>query len=310
MSFLIRTKDVSAFGFDDDVISIYVKELHQEADLKLFLDKYYHGKISKIQIKVWDDGNNISNYNLKQGSRVARSDGKFGTLGLFLKDQSENIYFTTCEHVIKKDDDAYSNENIVIGKSIHAVNTGPDVTKVEYVDLSIVKAEPSIIQHCQLGLRNKADEFIEGKIIAAQVIKSERMKSPKVYKWGAKSGLTRGTYKGWISRKDENDRFDQNLHKIVCDTSNFFEQGDSGSLVCFEATGSPQFQDETVAYIFVGKLVSPKECQLEQHSQDNMYYCYHVSNVFDCTIGDSEIKPCLIPNSSVGCYATGTGIES
>lgn len=90
----------------------------------------------------------------------------------------------------------------------------------------------------------------------------------------------------------------------------FFEQGDSGSLVCFEATGSPQFQDETVAYIFVEKLVSPRECQLEQHSQDNMYYCYHVSNVFDCTIGDSEIKPCLIPNSSVGRYATGTGIES
>ncbi|CAC5363441.1 unnamed protein product [Mytilus coruscus] len=307
---LERTKDVSAYGFDDDGLTIFVKTLHQVDNLKLYLNKYYHGKATEIHIKVWDAASKISKYNLKQGSKVARTDGKFGTLGLFLTDQTGNTYFTTCSHVIEKHENAYNNLNSVIGKSVHAVNTGHDMAHDDLVDLSVIKADQSIVRHCQFGLRSTTDEFIEGEIIGAQVIKSERMKSLKVYKWGAKSGLTRGTYKGWISRKDQNDRFDHNLHKIVCDTNQFFEEGDSGSLVCFEATGSPQFQNETVAYIFVGKLVSSKECQLAQHPQENMYYCYHVSNVFDCTIGDSEIKPCLSPNSSVGRYATGTSIES
>jgi hypothetical protein len=53
---------------------------------------------------------------LKQEEKVERADTKFGTLGMFLKDQIGNIYFTTCSHVTRMDEIALGEGGLELGQ--------------------------------------------------------------------------------------------------------------------------------------------------------------------------------------------------
>ena len=127
----------------------------------------------------------------------------------------------------------------------------------------------------------------------------------KVYKWGAKSQLTRGTYKGWIALRNQN-RFDQNLHQIVNVSQKVFDEGDSGSLLCFEATGSPHLDSDSAGFIFVGKAYPSQD-----ESENNWYYCYHVSKVFDQEVSNIDnLEACLDPNEPVNRISTGQMVQA
>jgi hypothetical protein len=66
------------------------------------------------------------------------------------------------------------------------------MTYSHLIDLSVVKVKDDIASQCQFGLRTAADNFVVGQIVEEEVVQ-EFNQELKVYKWGSKSQLTRGT---------------------------------------------------------------------------------------------------------------------
>lgn len=210
--------------------------------MRTYIHTYFTENEGIVVFEHWKGKGDILKCTLKQGEKVVRPDTKFGTLGMFLKDQSGNTYFTTCSHVTRMDEIARGDGGLELGQSVFAIDTATDMTYSDLIDLSIVKVKDDIASQCQFGLRTATNNNVVGQIVEEEVVQ-EINQELKVYKWGAKSQLTRGTYKGWIASKKQN-RFDQNLHQIVNVSQNVFDEGDSGSLLCFEATGSPHLDSD------------------------------------------------------------------
>ncbi|CAC5397125.1 unnamed protein product [Mytilus coruscus] len=165
------------------------------------------------------------------------------------------------------------------------------------LDVSLVHVYKEKEEICKFGLRNLDDKLITGSVSTADAGEMEDM---KVYKWGASTQLTRGTYKGSICIK-KGEKFDSCIHYIegAVEKSKFAEKGDSGSLICFEATGSPQFDGDTAAFIFVGKCNGEEYESVENESFPG--YCYQVSDVFNCSIEEiGNLEPIFQPNNSNG----------
>ena len=275
--------------------------------MRTYLHKYFTENEGIVEFELWTRKGDILKYTLKQGEKVERPDTKFGTLGMFLKDQIGNTYFTTCSHVTRMDEIALGEGGLELGKSVFAIDTATDMTYSDLIDLSIVKVKDDIASQCQFGLRTSTDNNVVGQIVEEDVVQ-EINQELKVYKWGAKSQLTRGTYTGWIALRNQN-RFDQNLHQIVNVSQRVFDEGDSGSLICFEATGSPHLDSDSAGFIFVGKSYPPKPSQDE--SENHWYYCYHVSKVFDQEITNIDnLEACLDPNEPVNSISTGQVVQS
>ena len=277
--------------------------------MRTYLNKYFTEHEGIVECELWTRKGDILKCTLKQGEKVVRSDTKFGTLGMFLKDQIGNTYFTTCSHVIRMDEIARGEGGVEQGKSVFAIDTATNMAYFDLIDLSIVKVHHNIASQCQFGLRTSTDNNVLGQIVEEDVIQEINQKQTlQVYKWGAKSQLTRGTYKGWIASKNQN-RFDQNLHQIVNVSQKVFDEGDSGSLICFEATGSPHLDSDSAGFIFVGKSYPPKPSQDE--FENHWYYCYHVSKVFDQKVTNIDnLEACLDPNEPVNSIATGQMVQS
>jgi hypothetical protein len=71
-----------------------------------------------VEFELWKRKGDILKCTLKQGEKVVRPDTKFGTLGMFLKDQNGNTYFTTCSHVTRMDEIARGDGGLELGQSI------------------------------------------------------------------------------------------------------------------------------------------------------------------------------------------------
>ena len=277
--------------------------------MRTYLQKYFTENEGIVEFELWKRKGDILKCTLKQGEKVVRPDARFGTLGMFLKDQSGNTYFTTCSHVIGMNEIARGDGDVELGQSVFAIDTTPDTKISDLIDLSIVKVRDEIASQCQFGLRTATDTNVVGQIVEEEVVQEiNRKQTLKVYKWGAKSQLTHGTYTGWISSKKEN-RFDHNLHQIDNVSQNVFDEGDSGSLICFEATGSPQLDSDSACFIFVGKEYPPKLSQAK--SENNWYYCYHVSKVFDQEVTNiDKFEACLDPNEPVHRISSGQMVQA
>jgi hypothetical protein len=88
-----------------------------------------------------------------------------------------------------------------------------------------------------------------------------------------------------------------------------FDEGDSGSLLCFEATGSPHLDSDSAGFIFVGKAYLPNPSQDEY--ENHWYYCYHVSKVFDQEgTNIDNLEACLDPNEPVNRISTGQMVQT
>lgn len=136
------------------------------------------------------------------------------------------------------------------------------------------------------------------------------MKNMKVYKWGAKTKLTKGTYKGSIYVK-EGEQFKSRIHLLKGDPeeTEFAEGGDSGSLICFEATDSLQLSCESAAFIFVGKCTSDHEYFPEEYRGTEFFeaYGYHIHDVLTCAI--PNLNPMFTPRNEEGSVQQGAGIQ-
>lgn len=278
---------IEIFSKDSSALRDYIAQFIPEIDLELV-------------VRAWPGDPKVDQYHLKQGSKISRTidhTREYGTLGFFVRDANGNTYFTTCGHVISKNKEAFTEMGeSAVGKSSFA----PEQTRfslVNTLDLSLVHVYKEKEEICKFGIRNSDDKLITGSVSTADAGEMEDM---KVYKWGASTQLTRGTYKGSICIK-KGEKFDSCIHYIegAVEKSKFAEKGDSGSLICFEATGSPQFDGDTAAFIFVGKCDGEEYEPVENESFPG--YCYQVSDVFKCSIEEiGDLEPIFQPNNSNG----------
>ncbi|XP_052082130.1 uncharacterized protein LOC127719848 [Mytilus californianus] len=303
---LQRNPDVSAFSYKMGKMQIFAKD---DSALRDYVAQFISENNLELEVKPWPGDPRVDNYHLKQGSKISRTTDhshEYGTLGLFVRDAVGNTYFTTCGHVIPKSKEAFTETGgYAVGKSLFA----PEQTRfslVNTLDLSLVRVYKEKEEICKFGLRNPDDKLITGSVSAADACEMEDM---KVYKWGASTQLTRGTYKGSICVK-KGEKFDSCIHYIegAIDKSKFAKEGDSGSLICFEATGSPQFPGDTAAFIFVGKCNGEEYVSVENESFPG--YCYQVSDVFNCSIEEiGNLEPIFQPNNSNGTGSIQQGSE-
>lgn len=128
-------------------------------------------------------------------------------------------------------------EDSAVGESIYTPSSSC-LSITDSLDLSLVKVYQDKVERCEFGLRNSEDKLVKGNISVAD---QSEMYDMKLYKWGAKTKLTKGIYKGAVFVK-KGEKFDSHIHYIQSSVKEqiFAEEGDSGSLICFEATGSPQ----------------------------------------------------------------------
>ncbi|XP_052079308.1 uncharacterized protein LOC127717626 isoform X2 [Mytilus californianus] len=305
---LQRNKDVSAFSLNDGQMQIFTIE---EESVRRYIREFCPKDICDFTLKPWAGKPKVANYNLKQGSKINRTTDhsqNYGTLGFFVRDSEGCIYFTTCAHVISQHTDAYTDTTqSAVGKSVFATDLS-SASITESLDLSLVKVYEEKVEDCRFGLRDARDRFVTGTVTLAH---DSEMKNMEVYKWGAKSSLTTGTYKGSIFVK-EGEEFKNRIHFIQSNPRNaeFAEEGDSGSLICFEATDSPQLPGESAAFIFVGKCLSGKECFPEDFKENDIFagLGYHVNDVFECKV--RNLNPMLTPRNDNGSVQQGTGIQN
>jgi hypothetical protein len=62
--------------------------------VRTYLHKYFTENEGIVEFEHWKGKGDILKCTLKQGEKVVRPDTKFGTLGMFLKDQI-NVYYVT-----------------------------------------------------------------------------------------------------------------------------------------------------------------------------------------------------------------------
>ncbi|CAG2207993.1 unnamed protein product [Mytilus edulis] len=282
----------------------------EEESVRRYIREFGPKNICDFTLKPWGGKPKVANYNLKQGSKVNRTTDhsqEYGTLGFFVRDSEGCIYFTTCAHVISQHTDAYTDTiESAVGKSVFATDlSSASITKS--LDISLVKVYEEKVEDCRFGLRDSKDRFVTGTVTLAN---DSEMKNMEVYKMGSKTSLTTGTYKGSIFVK-EGEEFKNRIHFIQSKSRNaeFAKEGDSGSLICFEATDSPQLPVESAAFIFVGKCLSGKECFPEELKEKDIFagLGYHVNEVFECKV--RNLNPMLTPGNANGSVQQGAGIQ-
>ncbi|XP_052079313.1 uncharacterized protein LOC127717631 isoform X1 [Mytilus californianus] len=304
---LQRHSDVSAFSMKDGEMQIFTKE---EEHVRSYIEQCLPETICDFSIKSWPGHPKVLNYHLKQGSKVNRSSDHskgYGTLGFFVRDSNGSIYFTTCAHVIPMKKEVFTDTmEAAVGESVFATDLSKD-SIAKCLDLSLVKVFEEKKENCRYGLRDSTDKLVTGMVSLAN---ESEMKNMKVYKWGAKTKLTKGTYKGSIYVK-EGEEFKSRIHLLKGnpEETEFAEEGDSGSLICFEATDSLQLSCESAAFIFVGKCSSDQEYFPEEYKGDKFFeaYGYHINDVFTCEI--PNLNPIFTPRNEEGSVQQGVGIQ-
>ncbi|CAC5378515.1 unnamed protein product [Mytilus coruscus] len=282
----------------------------KEESVLRYIEEFFPKNICDFRVKPWPGNPKVSKYHLKQGSKVNATmnhSQEYGTLGFFIRDRKGSIYFTTCAHVIPKSKYAYTDKlEPAVAKSVLATDLS-STSITESIDLSLVKVYEEKVESCRFGLRDSRDSFVKGIISLAN---DSEMKNMKVYKWGAKTKLTKGIYKGSIFIK-EGEKFQSRIHFLQGNPkkTEFAEEGDSGSLICFEATDSPQLQCESAAFIFVGGCLSGEE-YVPMELEDKEVFAgliYHVNDVFKCMI--RNLNPMFTPGNADGSVQQGAGVQ-
>lgn len=92
-------------------------------------------------------------------------------------------------------------EDSAVGESIYTPSSSC-LSITDSLDLSLVKVYQDKVERCEFGLRNSEDKLVKGNISVAD---QSEMYDMKLYKWGAKTKLTKGIYKvRFLSRKEKN----------------------------------------------------------------------------------------------------------
>lgn len=264
---------ICKFGYEKVGLFVSIKEeLYREANSKKavreYLEKCMHNA-DKICIKPLKNMV-VSNLGLKSGDKVncetcPKEKNPYGTVGLSLTDGNHN-YCATCNHVFTElvgsqpipiDIPIHDCNNFSIHTQLGHVKIDKIYTPSEDLDFSAIKLAENDVKICS-GLRNEKGNLVDGTLLSRdmRLVPLEQ----KLYKWGAKTGLTNGTFKG-ISELEK--KYLVIEIENTCRSSNFAEGGDSGSLICFNDN-----QFEFAAFILKGCI---KE-------KPNMIVCYRLTD--------------------------------
>lgn len=152
-----------------------------------------------------------------------------GTVGLCLKDETR-YFCATCNHVVKEglnrsiEIDLLITDVIITKGEKETFGTDQVLTPLDVMDFSAIRLEKNDIDISH-GLKSQCARFVDGIVFGTDMMLPT---STAVYKWGATSNLTNGTFRGILERRNLQAKF-----KIESDGLTLFgEPGDSGSLIC------------------------------------------------------------------------------
>ncbi|XP_071146610.1 uncharacterized protein [Mytilus edulis] len=289
----MRNVHVKGFGCIENNICVNLKtndETGKKA-VSAFLKKYLNDPPGKYKLRIEYKERKITLFSkLEQGSKINKketemqADGprKYGSLGMFLKDNKGTYFFTTCAHVIGDEEHAYSpDDNSKLGRNVY-INYS-DCNKHDkndpYIDFSLVQVSPERTLTCTFGLKTTGGEFINGRIFRGDL---SEILNENVYKWGATEPCLR---KGkCIGFEDEG-----SLLYLTVDTKDFAKGGDSGAIVCVGE------DVETGLAAFVIVAGSTDESGSESLNSGSSYLVYKVSDALDRIGTRSGMTPCLNP---------------
>lgn len=252
LTFIFRNAMICKFGYEKVGLFVSIKEeFYNEANLKKavreFLEKYMPNA-DKIDIKPLKN-RVVKNLGLKSGDSVnceiCPKNEHYGTVGLSLTDGNHN-YCATCKHVFtvclgQISTPTHDCSDFIVHTQEENVKTDKIYTPSKDLDFSAIRLVENNVKICS-GLINKEGNLVDGTLLShdMRLVPYEQI----FYKWGAKTGLTKGTFKG--INEEENKSSVIEIENI-CRKSNFAERGDSGSLICFSDN-----QFELAAFILTG----------------------------------------------------------
>ncbi|KAK3598073.1 hypothetical protein CHS0354_027718 [Potamilus streckersoni] len=174
-----------------------------------------------------------------------------GTLGGFMVDMDNNLYFLTCAHVVPSNADVQveirgqRTEPITIGRSV-CVQIPTDMLHIsaDSVDIMAVRVKDDQKPNCIPLFKTADGEFRPGIIV--QPFDCSLKEFPAVYKWGAYTDLTHGILHEGHYSKDLFAACNLTDHQYIyvlaetppVDDDNYVTfalPGDSGAIICAEA---------------------------------------------------------------------------
>ncbi|XP_052083032.1 uncharacterized protein LOC127720486 [Mytilus californianus] len=287
----MRNVLTKGFGCVGNNIRIYMKnnDENEKTSVSNYVKKYLNDPPGKYQLQIEYKERKITLFSkLEQGSKInkkkiaTRTDKprQYGSLGMFLEDKNGTYFFTTCAHVIGKEEHAYSpDDNSKLGQNVFIYQSEGNENDQQnpYMDFSVVQVSPERTLTCTFGLKTTGGYFISGRIFKGDL--SEILER-NVYKWGATTPyLRKGKCVGF---EDEG-----SLLCLTVDTKKFAEEGDSGAIVCV----GEDVDTGLAAFVIVGGSIDDSE-SASASTYGNSYLVYKVSDALDKV---SEMRPCLIP---------------
>lgn len=278
---------MKGFGCVKNNICIYLKndDKDEERRVSVYAQKYLNDPPGKYQLRIEYKQRNITLFSkLEQGSKINRKGPeeprKYGSLGMFLEDKKGKYFFTTCAHVITKDECAYSaDDNSELGRNVFIYQSESNTNDKNdpYIDFSVVQVSPEKDLTCTFGLKATGGNFISGRIFKGDL---SEILDQNVYKWGATPPCLR---KGkCIGYEDEG-----SLLYLMVDTNDFAKEGDSGAIICV----GEDVDAGLAAFVIIGGSQDDSECTSASNSEPS-YLVYKVSHALEKV---SNMKPCLIP---------------
>lgn len=207
----------------------------------------------------------IRKHMLMSGLKVKQSQSsqaRYGTVSFPLKDGNGQYYCATCKHVLEGVSSFYiqTDDGTLCRSNSFYVS--------EDVDFALLKLQNENLCGSH-GIRYRKNNFLPGELLENDMMPNE---NDKVYKWGATTGRTFGTFQGVLcTRKQENGNYDIETFIVEGLDGKFSEEGDSGSLVCIKPD-SIVYTSHMAAFILIGEVQKYAGIDYE-----NTHACYRVS---------------------------------
>ncbi|VDH98365.1 Hypothetical predicted protein [Mytilus galloprovincialis] len=265
-----RNSLVHSFGFVDGKVKVYLIRAESKEAVTKYFQSYMKTRVLEMTFYPGPSDLRGRKLSYEQGSRIDVSHApiikniSYGTLGFFLMNKRRERFFTTCAHVIGPEHEAYCpDDHSVLGESVFACERFSSHSK-HWIDLSLVKVCQEKILTCQQGLKgkNSSRTFSEYKIFPGSI---EDLIGCNVYKWGATTNYTEGTFRNFIVSEDGF------LQIGIESSTSFAMEGDSGSLICLSIEEHDSNDLYAVHIIWGGP-------NMAIGSTKNMFNCYHISD--------------------------------
>ncbi|KAK3577879.1 hypothetical protein CHS0354_014551 [Potamilus streckersoni] len=209
---------------------------------------------------------------------------RHGTLGGFMVDMNENLYFLTCAHIVPNNVDVHveikqeETYSLTLGRSVKLQVGTENHMMVDSVDIMAVRVNAEQSSICIPFFKTADGNF--GQSVMVQPFDSSLREYHNIYKWGAYTNLTRGIlHTGNYNKELFSDCGLNNSKYIyvlidkspVDDDNNetFAMPGDSGAIVCAE--GEDEIQ--TIAMIQGGDMEIRNGTLLEKYTLGFYLWC-------------------------------------